>query len=129
MTTEHLTSNEQLAEYIMNKVLHVTAFDSKTIDVPVGMARQIANALRATSPPPDCPLLHEPQMRLGRKFCCECGTALTKSVAPDWRDCRHPSLRDDPQQPGVNDYICTVCGARVRVNEFETRGSVDEQRA
>lgn len=44
--------------------------------------REYMTALdRASEPPPDCPLLHEPQMKLGRKFCCECGTALTKPAA------------------------------------------------
>lgn len=42
---------------------------------------------------------------------------------PPAERCRHPVLVDNPQQPGVNDYICARCEARILVNEFsENRG-------
>lgn len=34
--------------------------------------------------------------------------------------CNHPVLTDDPEQPGVNIYLCAVCKNVVRVNEFES---------
>lgn len=50
-------------------------------------------------------------------LCTVCGH---DSSAEPPRECRHPVLTDDPEQPGVNIYLCAACKKVVRVNEFES---------
>ena len=45
---------------------------------------------------------------------------LNTRRADEPRECTHPVLVDDHEQPGVNIYLCAACKKVVRVNEFES---------